>query len=72
MNSPRSYVNCLFLVSSLCLPVWANTESLYQESTFRALTEDRRAFRVGDAVTVMVFENSSASSSADTAARKKK
>ena len=51
------------------LSLWvggAQAESLYQEQTFRPLTADNRAFRVGDVLTVQVFENSSATSSADT------
>lgn len=40
--------------------------SLYSDAAFQALTADRRAFRIGDLVTVLVYENSSASSSADT------
>ncbi len=45
--------------------------SLYDESTYRALTADNKAFRVGDALTVQVFENSSASTSTDTGTRRK-
>ncbi len=48
----------------------AGAESLYKEETFRPLTADHRAYRVGDALTVLVFENSSASSSADTTTNK--
>ncbi len=42
--------------------------SLYSDSTFQSLTSDRRVHRVGDLVTVLIFENASASSSADTGA----
>jgi flagellar L-ring protein FlgH len=45
--------------------------SLYNEETFRPLTADNKAFRVGDALTVQVFENSSATASADTGTRRK-
>jgi flagellar L-ring protein precursor FlgH len=45
--------------------------SLYNEATFRPLTADNKAFRVGDVLTVQVFENSSASTSADTGTRRK-
>ncbi|WP_244883920.1 flagellar basal body L-ring protein FlgH [Paracidovorax oryzae] len=48
----------------------ARAESLYQEQTYRPLTADNRAFRVGDALTVQVFENSSATTSADTGTRR--
>ncbi|WCM91106.1 flagellar basal body L-ring protein FlgH [Acidovorax sp. NCPPB 2350] len=46
-------------------------ESLYNEQTFRPLTADNRAFRVGDVLTVQVFENSSATTSADTGTRRR-
>lgn len=45
-------------------------ESLYDESQFRSLTQDRRALRVGDSLTVLIFENSSASANANTNAKK--
>lgn len=49
----------------------AGGASLYDEATFRPLTADSKAFRVGDVLTVQVFENSSASTSADTDTRRK-
>jgi flagellar L-ring protein precursor FlgH len=58
----------LALGLSASLPVAA--ESLYQEGRFRPLTADNKAFRVGDSLTVQVFENSSASTSADTGTRR--
>ncbi len=51
-------------------PFACRAESLYREESFRPLTADHRAYRVGDALTVLVFENSSASSSADTTTEK--
>ncbi|MDP9933656.1 flagellar basal body L-ring protein FlgH [Variovorax paradoxus] len=57
----------LMAVSSLA-PVSA--ESLYQEGSFRPLTADNKAFRIGDSLTVQVFENSSASTSANTGTRR--
>lgn len=59
------------------LLLWGATEvpvhaiSLYNEETFRPLTADNKAFRVGDVLTVQVFENSSATTSADTGTRRK-
>jgi flagellar L-ring protein FlgH len=41
-------------------------QSLYSPDTFRPITSDHRAWRIGDALTVVVVENSSATSSADT------
>jgi flagellar L-ring protein FlgH len=43
-------------------------ESLYSEGSFQSLTSDRRLHRVGDLITVLIYENASASSSADTGA----
>lgn len=40
--------------------------NLYRAEDFRALTSDRRAQRVGDVLTVLVVENSSASATAGT------
>jgi flagellar L-ring protein precursor FlgH len=47
---------------------WAQT--LYSEATFQALTEDRRAHRIGDVLTVLVYESATASASAGTTASK--
>ncbi len=44
----------------------APRESLYTEGDYMALTSDRRPRRVGDLVTVVIYENASATSSADT------
>lgn len=55
------------------LPLWSITvcaESLYQEQSFRPLIADNKAFRVGDLLTVQVFESSSASTSAETGTRR--
>jgi flagellar L-ring protein precursor FlgH len=61
-----------FLFFSLILLVnTGNAESLYREETFRPLTADHRAYRIGDALTVLVVENSTAASSADTTTNKK-
>ncbi|GKS74673.1 flagellar basal body L-ring protein FlgH [Acidovorax sp. SUPP950] len=64
----------LFVLSSMALYIHAApacAESLYQEQSFRPLTADNKAFRVGDVLTVQVFENSSATTSADTGTRRK-
>lgn len=44
----------------------AHGEDLYRPDTHRSLIADRRAALPGDIVTVLVYENSTASSSADT------
>ncbi|MDQ8033158.1 MAG: flagellar basal body L-ring protein FlgH [Bordetella sp.] len=48
----------------------AAAESLYQEGRFRPLTADNKAHRVGDLITVQVYENSSATSTANTGTKR--
>ena len=48
----------------------AHAQSLYDAATFRPLTADQKAFRVGDVVTVQVIENASAAANADTGSRR--
>ena len=55
-----------------CLCSAAQSQSLYNEASFRPLTGDNKAFRQGDIITVQVFENSSATTSSDTGTRRKK
>jgi flagellar L-ring protein FlgH len=59
------------LAVALTNGVSAHAESLYQEQSYRPLTADNRASRVGDVLTVQIFENSSASTSAATGTRRK-
>lgn len=54
----------------LLLAGTAQAQSLYREDTWRPLTADNKAFRPGDVLTVQVFENSSAVTSADTGTRR--
>lgn len=56
---------------SVLLAAWLTVNcawggSLYQPATFQALTADHKARKAGDLITVMIFENSSASSTANT------
>ncbi|WP_256082047.1 flagellar basal body L-ring protein FlgH [Massilia sp. YIM B04103] len=46
----------------------AQATSLYQAGSYQPLTSDLRPRRVGDLITVMVYENSSASTAANTSA----
>lgn len=61
----RTVVVTLMLAAAPAL-----AESLYDEARFRPLTADNKAHRVGDLLTVQVYENSSASSTADTGTRR--
>ena len=59
------------IAAALLLPAVARAESLYSEASYRPLTSDQRAYREGDALTVLIVENSSASNSADTTTNKR-
>jgi flagellar L-ring protein precursor FlgH len=48
----------------------AHAQKLYDEQTYRALAEDRKAVHVGDIITVQVFEQSSASTTTDTSTQR--
>ena len=61
----------LVTVSVLAWHVRGLAASLYQgDNSYRPLTSDQRARRVGDMLTVLVVENSSASANASTGAEK--
>jgi len=58
------------LAASCLLVAGAQAQSLYDESTFRPLTADNKAYRVGDVLTIQVVESAAASANADTATRR--
>lgn len=45
-------------------------ESLFSEATYQSFTSDRRLHKVGDLVTVLIIEDASATSTADTGANR--
>ena len=51
-------------------PAAPSRGSLYSEAQFQPLTSDRRLHKAGDLVTVVIFENASATSTADTGAHR--
>lgn len=55
----------LMIVVSL-MANFSHAETLYQVDTYRSLTSDRRAYQIGDVLTVLIVENSSASATAGT------
>jgi flagellar L-ring protein precursor FlgH len=61
----------LFCILAAALAAPAQGESLFREDLFRPLTSDHRAYRIGDALTVLVLENSSATTTADTSTEKR-
>jgi flagellar L-ring protein precursor FlgH len=54
------------LLLALACSTGAGAESLYKPGSFQPLTSDLRPRKVGDLITVMVYENASATSTADT------
>ena len=48
----------------------ATADSLIDPDAYRALVADKRAFRIGDTITIIIAEQSSAESSADTGRNK--
>lgn len=58
------------VVVLLCAAHVAHAQSLYREDSWRGLTSDNKAYRVGDVLTVQVLENTSATTSADTGTRR--
>lgn len=59
-----SAVVCFALVITTTLLSPAIAENLYNKDGFRALTADRRARNIGDVLTVLIVENSSAAATA--------
>lgn len=64
------YVANLLVLACCAVVTPAGAVSLYEESSFRPLTADQRAYRPGDLLTVLVFETASATASANTATEK--
>ena len=54
------------LLALACGVGGAHADDLYNEKTYRPLASDKRAHLPGDVLTVMIVENSSAQTSADT------
>lgn len=74
-RAPPLFAAALILAGALAYAViigsLAQAASLYQgEGAYRSLTSDKRAYRVGDMLTVLVVENSSASANANTSTEK--
>ena len=65
MKMKRSIRPLLFVLTLLVVPT-LHADNLYDERSFRPLVADIRAREVGDPVTVLIVENSSAESRANT------
>lgn len=60
-----------WVVVALFLMTAAHASSLYDDKTYRALATDHRAYRVGDTLTVLIYETAEATNSASTRADRK-
>lgn len=60
-------IACLLL---LALSAGVSADALYQEDAYQSMVADRKAFRVGDNLTVLIVETASASASANTSTDK--
>lgn len=69
-RAARGCAIVLAMIASLVVVGTVRAESLYSEGTYHALAADTKAYRAGDAITVLVYENSSATSSADTSTKR--
>lgn len=66
---PRSWSAALLLFAGVLGPLGASAaDGIYKPGAYQSLTSDLRARRAGDLITVMVYENASASSTANTSA----
>lgn len=61
----------LLVTALLAIPLPSSADSLYREQNFRPLVGDRKAFRPGDSLTILVLENASATASANTTTEKR-
>lgn len=69
------FVGCWMLVAAGSIGGMAHhsvqAQSLYDESTFKSLTADHKAHRVGDVLTIQVVENAMATANADTGTQRR-
>lgn len=74
LSTRSALAGCGLAAAAVALAVGAmnpaHAQSLYDAATFRPLTADQKAFRVGDVVTVQVMESASAAANADTGSRR--
>ena len=70
MTMKTSASTCMLLAALAALGAAvatpAHADDLYSEKTFRPLASDKRAHLPGDVLTILIYENSSAVTSADT------
>ncbi|WP_244097612.1 flagellar basal body L-ring protein FlgH [Burkholderia ambifaria] len=69
MRKHFALVARIVVLAALLPSLPAVAADLYQASDYQSLTADRRASKPGDIVTILVYENSSASNTADTSTK---
>ncbi|MGF6647331.1 flagellar basal body L-ring protein FlgH [Paraburkholderia phenazinium] len=69
-STQRCAASSVVALGALCCAVThAHAVDLFKSDTYQSLTADRRASKPGDIVTVLVYENSTASNTADTSTK---
>lgn len=66
----RSLGGLILLVLALAIAAPVSAKDLYSAGNFPALASDRRAAAPGDAITIVIYENASASNQATTGSKK--
>jgi flagellar L-ring protein precursor FlgH len=62
---------CFSLLAVLLAGAAAAADSLYDPATFRSLVTDRRAYRAGDVLTLLIYESATATTTTNSAANRK-
>jgi flagellar L-ring protein precursor FlgH len=52
------------------MPAFSYSSTLYRDGTYQSLVSDHRAFKIGDTITVLIYEAASATTSTDTETNK--
>ncbi|MES2355368.1 MAG: flagellar basal body L-ring protein FlgH [Pseudomonadota bacterium] len=60
----------LFGISIVLMSLSCSADSLFDPGTFRSALSDRKAFQLGDSLTVLIYENASAQTSAGNTSEK--
>jgi flagellar L-ring protein precursor FlgH len=69
---PRPIASTFLVIGSFwCAVPHAHAANLFQNDTYQSLTADHRASKPGDILTILVYENSTASNTADTSTKTK-
>lgn len=61
----------LFFASLFVFGAHAQENSMFNEASYRSLTADHRAFKIGDVLTVVIQETTSATASVDSGSQKR-